>query len=352
MINDQVQKQESGDSSTNFQGQSIIINQGISYADAKEIALDVYKANFLQLSQNAAETARARAEELTDDFLTKLKQENESAISSMNEPGMQAALYEAQKQYAKTGDKNLEGLLVDILVERANTNERNIHQIVLDEALGVASKLTTEQMDALTVNFIISKTKNHSLVSLESLQSYLNTHLLPFIDELNSESSCYQHLDYVGCGSLMHVGGMHPIEHLFRIGYPGLFSKGFDGERFNNEIGKISDHTALITRCLHDNDKLQINAIDQKVLDGLCEKLVIEDDRKKKITNLFNSTTMSDQEIKEYLLSVNPKLQKLFDLWQNSSISKFGLTTVGIAIAQANFRRKTGIKLDLSIWVK
>lgn len=132
MIKDQVQKQQAGNSSTNLQGQSIMIHQGISYSDAKEIALDVYKANFLQLSQDAAELARARAEEITDNFLTKLKKENEAAVIEMSKPGMQAALFEAQKQYAKTGDKNLEGLLVDILVERASTPERNIYQIVLD----------------------------------------------------------------------------------------------------------------------------------------------------------------------------------------------------------------------------
>lgn len=132
MIKDQVQKQQAGDSSTNLQGQSIVIHQGISYSDAKEIALDVYKSNFLQLSQDAAELARARAEEITDNFLTKLKDENEAAVTEMSQPGMQAALFEAQKQYAKTGDKNLEGLLVDILVERASTPERNIYQIVLD----------------------------------------------------------------------------------------------------------------------------------------------------------------------------------------------------------------------------
>ena len=140
MINDRVQKQEAGDGSTNLQGQSIVIHQGISYADAREIALDVYKANFIQLSQEAADLARQRATELTDDFLQKLKADNESAVASMSTPGMQAAIYEAQKQYAKTGDKNLEGLLVDILVERAATSERNIKQIVLDESLSVASR--------------------------------------------------------------------------------------------------------------------------------------------------------------------------------------------------------------------
>jgi hypothetical protein len=41
MINDDLQKQEGGDNSSNLQARSIVINQGISYSDAKEIALDV-----------------------------------------------------------------------------------------------------------------------------------------------------------------------------------------------------------------------------------------------------------------------------------------------------------------------
>jgi hypothetical protein len=115
MINDKVQKQEGGDSSTNLQGQSIVINQGISYSDAKEIALDVYKSNYLQLSQDAAELARSRAEELTDDCLQKLKDEKEEAIVEIGTPGMQSAIFEAQKQFAKTGDKDLSSVVIRYL---------------------------------------------------------------------------------------------------------------------------------------------------------------------------------------------------------------------------------------------
>jgi hypothetical protein len=81
MIKDKVQKQESGDDSTNLQAQSIVVNQGISYSDAKDIALDVYKSNFLQLSQDAAQVARERAEEITDNFLDKLKNENDGSCT-------------------------------------------------------------------------------------------------------------------------------------------------------------------------------------------------------------------------------------------------------------------------------
>lgn len=352
MISDQVQKQQGGDSSTNLQGQTIVINQGITYSDAKEIALDVYKANFLQLSHDAVEVARARAEEITDAFLERLKNENEAAVSEMSKPGMQAALFEAQKQYAKTGDKNLEGLLVDILVERASTPDRNIHQIVLDESLAAAGKLTTEQMDALTVNFLLSKTKNHTLVSLVALNRYIDEEIVPFLPELSESSSCYEHLEYVGCGSQIHVGNLHPIEKMFRIQYPGLFSKGFDQNRFETEIGPVSNYPGRLMPCFHDSTKLQVNALDVEVMKGTLDVLGVSEEIKNKFASLFNSTLMSEKEIKEYLIEARPALEKLFILWEKSSISKFVLTTVGIAIAQANYRRRTGRKLDMSIWIK
>lgn len=352
MIKDKVQKQESGDDSTNLQAQSIVVNQGISYSDAKEIALDVYKSNFLQLSQNAAQVARERAEEITDNFLEKLKSENEGAIESMNEPSMQAALYEAQKQYAKTGDKDLEGLLVDILVERASTPERNIHQIVLDESLSVAAKLTAEQMDALTVNFLMSKTRNQTLTNLPALSQYMQTNLVPFIGNLSKETSCYEHLEYVGCGSLMHIGGMIPVEQIFQEQYGGLFSKGFTKERLEQEVENHNEYPNLFVNCLHDSSLIQVSAVDVNVINEICEKKKIPDLMKQKVTSLFNSTRMNPQEIKEYIIKDSPEMEPLFDLWKDTQLSNFGLTTVGIAIAQANYRRKTGIKLELSTWVK
>lgn len=118
MMKDDVQKQEAGDYSTNLQGKSIVIHQGISYADAKEIALDVYKANFLQLAQDAASLAINRAEQLTDDFLARLKERAPETIGSMRDPAMQMAIFTAQREYAKSGDMDLEDLLIDILVER------------------------------------------------------------------------------------------------------------------------------------------------------------------------------------------------------------------------------------------
>jgi hypothetical protein len=317
-----------------------------SYADAKDIAIDVYKANFLQLSKESADLALSRAEELTDNFLGKLKLENESAMGSLKDPGMQSSLFEAQKEFAKTGDKDLEGLLIDILVERAGVNDRNLHQIVLDESLKVAPKLTTDQMDALTI------TVNGAVNSLETFKVLLERDFIPFIATLSKESSCYEHLEYAGCGSLNLLGGLKPVETIFKQHYSGLFCKGFEIADFESTVGASVDYQGLLSECLQDSSKFQINVLTELVLNDKMTELGIDDEHRLKLTAYFNNNLMSDLEVKEYILKIVPGFEILFDRWSDSNLSKFSLTTVGIAIAQANFRRRTGVKLQLSIWIK
>jgi hypothetical protein len=44
-------------------------------------------------------------------------------------------------------------------------------------------------------------------------------------------------------------------------------------------------------------------------------------------------------------------MTQLYDRWQNSGMANFTLTSVGIAIAHANLRRRTGMSADLGIWI-
>ncbi len=67
-MNKSNQNQGAGDNSTNLQGQSITINNGISYSDAKQIALDVFELNFPKLLAEASTIATERAEVVTEKF--------------------------------------------------------------------------------------------------------------------------------------------------------------------------------------------------------------------------------------------------------------------------------------------
>jgi len=352
MLSDDIQKQEAGDGSTNLQGKSIVINQGISYRDAKEIALDVFKANSLELSQEAAVTAASRAEKLADDFLENLNEKHQEAIKNLNQPALQMALFDAQKAYVTTGDEDLESLLVDILVERATEENRTIKQITLDESLKVAPKLTSEQFDVLTINFLISKTKNSDILSLETLKAYLEKYIIPFVENITNDSSCYEHLAYAGCGSFMETSTIKPIEELFRTSYQGVFQKGFAKEEFELEIGDISKFSNTVMPHFELTDKLQINALNIDMIEKTSTENSYSDTEKNNIIKLFNKYLMNVQEVKEKVIELNPIMEKLFDLWSSTSMNKFKLTTVGIAIAQANLRSKQGVELDLAVWVK
>jgi len=350
MINDKNLKQEGAEGSTNLQGQVITIHQGLSYSDVKEIAIDIFKSNFLELSENAANTARERVDELVEKFLGELQNRNPEAVQNMENPAMQYALFTAQKEYAKSGDKDLADVLVDILVDRAAVTEKNLKQIVLDESLDVVSKLTNNQMDTLSIGFLLKYSKNNTLDNLEKLDNYLVTYLRPFVNDLSKENSLFQHLEYCGCASISI--GSSQIETLFRNNYKGLFSKGFTLEEYSTKIGADELYKKYITPCLHDKEKHQIAFLDDVVLEETLKKDNIPVDIITKFKSYFNQTTLQPNEIKEYLKSRGDFMSTLFDVWDNSSLKAITMTSVGIALAQANFRRKTGITLDLSIWIK
>ncbi|MEQ8476495.1 LPO_1073/Vpar_1526 family protein [Fulvivirga sp.] len=350
MIKDKITRQEGGEKSTNLQGQSIVINQGISYKDAKEIATDVFKSNYLELSSKAAATARERAEELIDDFLKEVKGRNPEAIKTMEDPGMQHAIFLAQKDYARIGDKNLSDMLVDILVDRASQTERNLIQIVLDESLNIVPKLTNSQLDTLTVAFILKYSRNHNVNNLNTFKKYLISHLKPFTSSLSKENSLYQHLEFTGCVSVS-IGSSN-IENILSQTYKGIFCKGFTEEEFDMQEGNFEKFKPLLVPCLQDKTKYQLNAIDDDTLDQKAKQLKLTDFDIITLKPFLNSHQMNGKELKDIIIDQGKFMNTLFDVWDNSSLKSITLTSVGIAIAQANLRRKTGITVDLGIWIK
>ena len=106
------QTAKSGDNSTTVQAETVVVKQGLSYPEVKGIFLDLFKANFLELSTEASQIARTRAEEITNNFIIRLEKEKPKSIAFVKDPGFQSALYEAQKAYAKTGDQDISEVLV------------------------------------------------------------------------------------------------------------------------------------------------------------------------------------------------------------------------------------------------
>lgn len=176
------QSQISSDSSTAIQagGNVTVNNVGLSYSEVRDVALNVFRANFYELAGAAKETARARAEEITENFLNKLVDENPTGLGKSEDPDFQHALFTVQKEYARCGDKELADLLVDLLVDRSKQDQRNILQIVLNESLNTAPKLTEKHLASLAVIFLFKYTQHTGVVNHQMLGEYFDRHVLPF----------------------------------------------------------------------------------------------------------------------------------------------------------------------------
>jgi len=199
---DQNQNVENGATAIQAGENVTVVNVGVSASEARQIALDVAKATFYELTDKAKEIASVRVEEITDKVIKKLEKEFPEGLKKAEDPDFQYALFTVQKEYARNADADLGDLLVDLLVDRSKQEQRDILQIVLNESLQVAPKLTNEQLAALAVMFLFKYTQNYSVGNHETLGEYFDKNVKPFSDKLVKNNACYQHLEFSGCGSI------------------------------------------------------------------------------------------------------------------------------------------------------
>jgi hypothetical protein len=345
------QEQNISENGTAIQvGGDITINTGPSYLEVKEIALDVFNANFLRLSEVARETVEARVEEITDIFVRKLAKENPAGLGQSKDPDFQYALFEVQRQYARTGDKDLGDLLVDLLVDRSKQENRDIIQIVLTESLSTAPKLTEKQLAKLSIVFIFGNAKYHSVGSDVQLGEYFDSHVLPFLSKLDKNHTDFSHLSYCGCGSI-NLTAKNFLENRLLSHYTGLFTKGFEKEKIIDRGISTSPSHEIFIPCVNNASLIQVNAMSKVALDSQIESLKIPFSDREKINGLFLENRMSDIEIKEKCISIRSYMEDFFNIWNDSAMSHFSLTSVGIAIGHANIKSLISEISDLSIWI-
>ncbi len=104
--------------------------------------------------------------------------------------------------------------------------------------------------------------------------------------------------------------------------------------------------------CINYPNLYQVALLRHDELDAACEQFSISESIKPMLKELTDKHIMSPQEIKELLLGKIPEIAALFKLWEGTRINKLFLTTVGIALAQANFQRRTGVELAINSWIK
>ena len=96
----------------------------------------------------------------------------------------------------------------------------------MNESLGTAPKLTESQLAALAVIFLFKYSQNLGVGNHKDFAEYLDKFVAPFAPKIVKNMSCYQHLEFAGCGSI-GLGGSS-LESILGKMYQGQFLKGFD----------------------------------------------------------------------------------------------------------------------------
>ena len=239
--------------------------------------------------------------------------------------------------------------MVDLLVDRTKHESRTILQIVLNESLSVAPKLTPDQLAVLSVAFLFKYTINQGIMNHETFWDYLDRYIAPFANLITEKAACYQHLEYSGCGT---VGlGSVALAEVFRRNYGGLFSKGFDEAQFQAKQFAIPISHAILCPCINDSARQQVNGINEDVVKKEAKRLGLSEDDIGKLVGLHNETLMNADEVQKRILEARPYMERVFKTWTDSNMSHFTLTSVGISIGHANIKKNLGEFTNLGIWI-
>ncbi len=151
--------QEGGDNSFLLQaGRDVHYHfhmEGVPYDQMRPIAEELFSGNFERLPGTARDEAHARAGEILEAFIGRLRSVNPGGVVPAGDPGFQLDLFSAQRGYARRGEGVLKDVLVDLLVRRAAAEEPGLMQLVLGEALDVASRLTEAEYHILSFIFLL-----------------------------------------------------------------------------------------------------------------------------------------------------------------------------------------------------
>jgi len=343
------QKQGAGDDSTNIQvGRDLTIHQGIDAEHAREIALAVFHENFMELRGAAEDVARGRAEQITTDFIQSLQNKAPQALNSAADPDMQRAIFVAQREYACSGDEDLETVLVDLLVDRATETTRGLRTIVLNEAISAAPKLTPQQRRVIAFCFIVrySQWQGQDVNGLYDV--FIRQNLLPLCDDIPTKATAYQHIEYVGAGSV-GLGSLDLVEAL-RHNYHGLFSRGLSPTEIPEPLREHPQSDRIFMPAVRDTERVQVRARTEEDLKTLISNLA-QPELEPPIRQAFNLNVMQADEIQAELLERIPEFEAPLKAWRESSLQSLTLTSVGIAIGHGYWRRVTGGAVPLLIWI-
>jgi hypothetical protein len=215
-----MQRQRSGDASTNIQIGELTVG-GVSYAEARQIAVDAMRSELSALTASAEQAAMQRIIDYADRLVARL-QDRPELLPKFTEPRTQISVRDAHHLHAKRGTDDVADLSIDMLIDFIACRGDDFKAVVLDDAIKATHSLTAGQIDSLTILLIV---RQYKIVADDPLSwsQEMSDLVAPFLASATRSSSQLEYLVGIGCADFEVINDT--FGHLFNRRYVGVSAK-------------------------------------------------------------------------------------------------------------------------------
>ncbi|MFE9100161.1 LPO_1073/Vpar_1526 family protein [Actinomadura geliboluensis] len=333
------QRQSSGDNSVVVQAGGNVNLHGPSYGEVRQIALDLLRANFIEVQGIAKKTVDARFNELVDIFLKKMSTAGVD-LSVMQDPDMQYSFAIAGREYARSGDEEQKRILLELLLNKSSAKARSLKSIVFGEAISTVGRLTSSQITALAANYSVHHLAEGSIATHEELTKALRLGILPFkegflIDEIDA-----RHLAYAGC--IQNTYFIPRFGLIFQDKFPRLFQSGIDESEMPQDWNAFKNEVFAPSPIGDGRFWLKADSVD--AAKGLANKIGRPDLAERFARFIqFNQWGSDDHFYDAILVSLVPEFADVIESWETSSFRSMQATSVGSTIGRTYWELELGI---------
>lgn len=329
----------------------MIINQGLTASDVIAIVKATVSSEIAICSNNAEIEAEKRLQKFSDDLVEEIVKKVSDKLYRFNEPALQFAVREAALGYVKSGSEFDEANLIDLMIERIKVHECSTKQKLIDQAIKIVPTLSNSCLTLLSLlgfkNLYYTgykvdfdrwfKSINHIIDSLSDI-TLLDVGYLQqtgCISGVVGVTSAKDYIDFLlgNCDFAFR----HPVPKSISEKFKNKYGLKYDSNghlcSYNKQIGPFE---SFITKFLGLGNDVKEIVVDWSNKKGLIELLYkykldyLVDD----IQEMYDSSVpYSRDEVKSYLISINPRWSYVLDLFNRKDIKSYTLTAVGYYIA-------------------
>lgn len=346
------QEQSGGDGAINIQsGATTNLTIGLSATEARQIAIDVSRAQLFEMRDIAQSIVDARLEKFTDAIIHQAKRRDSRALGALVDPDVQYAVSVAGRDFARSGESWLMDELARLLVERFMADGSTLRALALNEAISVVGRLTRKQVSTLTSIWMLHHVEEIVDVwTLEDLAVWITNELAPIISDACVHNADYEYLLYIGCISK----GMMPcpVADILSSRFPGIFSNGIEVAKMESTLEEY--HSAILEHCdqifytIEEKPGLIFPRHASRAQVYSWAENVYSLEAGDKLAALIEEAMMDTSDAIDLLMDVD---DNSYQLYEDTAMGEMSLTTIGKTIAHTHWASRSRQSKPLDFWI-